>query len=307
MSASSWAACYGAMATVRVVAALSFLLVPAQVATRVYGAAAEPVDAQHSQMLHLNAGAMLVGAAAAAAVALSGRSGGGLGARNTDLLKLAMAGQGVAVTLCVIYYCRTITRSLLPLELATAALLAALPAADLVTGGRRRGLLDELSSRLCAAPRTSPLALALHGLAWLFPLVGLLLVYFPHFTMFHLFGYAYGSSTFLLARVAGVADKSLIPDATESGALRTRAAKVLSAGLMLAGVVHMRVLLPLLAKGRGGWVLPIAASTWVAAFLAATVALLAGLDKRGSTTGPAGGGMAGRGGAGDEVVGEKKD
>lgn len=138
MSASSWAACYGAMATVRAVAALSFLLVPVQVwlptsfqpvctacflaphvalpampssphctrmpsvhanlitnpmhctaphnqqvAKRVYGAAAEPVDAQHSQMLHLNAGAMLVSAAAAAAVALSGRSGGGLGARNT--------------------------------------------------------------------------------------------------------------------------------------------------------------------------------------------------------------------------------
>lgn len=61
------------------------------------------------------------------------------------------------------------------------------------------------------------------------------------------------------------------------------------------------------AEGRGGWVLPIAASTWVAAFLAATVALLAGLETRGSTTGPAGGGMAGRGGAGDEVVGEKKD
>jgi hypothetical protein len=61
------------------------------------------------------------------------------------------------------------------------------------------------------------------------------------------------------------------------------------------------------AEGHGGWVLPIAASTWVAAFLAATVALLAGLETRGSTTGPAGGGMAGRGGAGDEVVGEKKD
>jgi hypothetical protein len=74
-----------------------------------------------------------------------------------------------------------------------------------------QGLLDELSSRLCAAPRTSPLALALYGLAWLFPLVGFLLAYFPHFTLFHLFGYAYGSSTFLLARVAGVADKSLIP------------------------------------------------------------------------------------------------
>lgn len=74
-----------------------------------------------------------------------------------------------------------------------------------------QGLLDELSSRLCAASRTSPLALALYGLAWLFPLVGLLLAYFPHFAMFHLFGYAYGSSTFLLARVAGVADKSLIP------------------------------------------------------------------------------------------------
>jgi hypothetical protein len=39
-----------------------------------------------------------------------------------------------------------------------------------------------------------------------------------------------------------------VQDATESGALRTRAAKVLSAGLMLAGVVHMRVLLPLLAS-----------------------------------------------------------
>jgi hypothetical protein len=56
-----------------------------QVAKRVFGAAAEPVDAQHSQMLHLNAGAMLVGAAAAATVALSGRSGGGLGARNTGV------------------------------------------------------------------------------------------------------------------------------------------------------------------------------------------------------------------------------
>ena len=31
------------------------------------------------------------------------------------------------------------------------------------------------------------------------------------YTLYHLFGYAYGSSTFLLAKLAGVADKALMP------------------------------------------------------------------------------------------------
>ena len=31
------------------------------------------------------------------------------------------------------------------------------------------------------------------------------------YTLYHLFGYAYGSSTFLLAKLAGVADKALLP------------------------------------------------------------------------------------------------
>lgn len=74
-----------------------------------------------------------------------------------------------------------------------------------------QGLGSDLWRRLSAAPR-SPLAAAHLALALvLFPAAGFALFYAPKFALRHLLGYAYGASTFLLAKTAGTADKALIP------------------------------------------------------------------------------------------------
>jgi hypothetical protein len=67
--------------------------------------------------------------------------------------------------------------------------------------------------RLRSLPRGDGLPLAYHALALAFPAFGAALFYLPRYSLSHLLGYAYGASTFLLAKLAGVADKALIPTA----------------------------------------------------------------------------------------------
>eukprot|EP00887_Chlorella_sp_A99_P003542 scaffold7.g3542.t1 len=194
------------------------LLAPGLVVKLLFGSSAEPLEDQHRQLLSLHGGALLVAAGVVAALACGRGEWERAGTRGADLLKLALAGEGLADVLTCAYYARTLRASTWPLLQAANAATLTLPALDLAGGSGARGLLRELGARL--APRRGPmLATAYLVLAWLFPLSGALLFYAPkarprHATRFSLagmFGYAYGASTFLLAKLAGVADKALIP------------------------------------------------------------------------------------------------
>lgn len=236
------------------------LLAPGLVVKLLFGSSAEPLEDQHRQLLSLHGGALLVAAGVVAALACGRGEWERAGTRGADLLKLALAGEGLADVLTCAYYARTLRASTWPLLQAANAATLTLPALDLAGGSGARGLLRELGARL--APRRGPmLATAYLVLAWLFPLSGALLFYAPKFSLAGMFGYAYGASTFLLAKLAGVADKALIPTsllvlkvAAMRGALASRPARFLSAGLLLAATEHMRVLLPVLRGAPVGLV-----------------------------------------------------
>ncbi|KAL4425601.1 hypothetical protein ABPG75_009617 [Micractinium tetrahymenae] len=252
---------------------------------------ANPIDAQHTILLRLLGGASFVGAAAAAAIA-SG-SWGGDGERSADLAKLALLGQGLANALTFAYYSNTIHRLNLPAELVVNGACALLPAMDLLSTGRYRGLLSELGRRLAAPPAGAPLlAVAHYTLAVLFPLSGVALFYFPHTALYHFFGYSYGASTFLLSKLAGVVDKALMPvlnlllkDAADRAALRSRAARLLNTGQLLCALVHIATLLPYMAREGGGWMLPMNLATWVLAFVTSAAGLVVGASGRAGSSG----------------------
>lgn len=199
-------------------------------------------------------------------------------------MRLALAGQGLANTLLCLYYWRSIQPLNMILELAANGAFMALPAADLLARGYdlRRSLPGQIKGLM--TPRAGSLMSGAYLLlALLLPLSGTALFYAPWYTLYHFFGYSYGASTFLLAKMAGVADKATIPvallllkDAAEKRVLASPVARTLNAGILLSGLVHMAVLLPVVAKGPGGWMLPVNVATWFMASLVSAAGLLSG-------------------------------
>lgn len=206
-------AAYLALSMACLACAVAFLALPGLTARVLFRkAAADPLDAQHYQLLHLNGGALLAAAGAIALLAFPAGWADVLGERGADLLKLVLAVQCLSDTLNTAYYAPAIRPLLLPLAVITNATMAAVPATDLLTTGRYKGLLPELRRRL-ASPRPGRpwLASAHYLLALLLPLPGAALYFLPKFAHFHTFGYAYGSSTFLLSKFAGAAWMGVIP------------------------------------------------------------------------------------------------
>ncbi|KAL4425600.1 hypothetical protein ABPG75_009616 [Micractinium tetrahymenae] len=271
---------------------------------------ADPIDAQHTRLLRLNGGALLVSAATSAAVA-SG-SWGAAGQRSGDVLKLGLACQGLATKLAFSWAAASCRPLAFPLELLANGALALLPVLDLLSRRGHVGLLAELGRRVAPPqPGVSVLAGAHYLLALLLPLSGAAFFAFPYTALYHYFGYAYGHSTFLLAKLAGVADLWLIPlanlllkDAADRGALRSRAARLLNTGQLLCAAVHIATLLPVMIREGGGWMLPVNLATWIMAFATSAAGLVVGA---GAGTGAGAGGGPGEAAAEREVPAGKED
>ncbi|PSC77049.1 phosphatidylglycerol phosphatidylinositol transfer [Micractinium conductrix] len=272
---------YGVLAGVNLAMAAGFLLAPGLAARLMFRKGAVlPLDPQVPEMLLLTGAGWLVATGALAALVLAaGGRWGRMHPSGADLLRLALAGQSLASVLLFVYYYRLIPAYVWPLELAAEGAVLALPAADLLSRGFSLGALpSQLRRGLAARPaRGSLLASAHLLLAVLFPANGFLLFYAPKAP-------PAGASTFLLAKIAGVVDKSVMPvcqlalkDAAQNGVLRSPAALALNVGTLLAGLVHVRVLLPVLAKDPSGWLLPINLATWLLATFTSAAGLAAGV------------------------------
>ncbi|KAL4422886.1 hypothetical protein ABPG75_009083 [Micractinium tetrahymenae] len=263
-------------------------------------AAINPLDSQHISLGRLDAGGILADAGAMAALALPRDSwaNAGMGQRAADLLKLGLAARGLADTLNSAWYSGAVSPLLVvPFLIATASGFV-LPAWDLLAAGRGKGLRAELRRRL-DPPHRLLLAGAHHLLSLLLPASGAaLLTFWPRYATYHLYGYSYGASAFLMATLAGGAVVFTLPminlllkascDAASSGTLGSAPARVLNAGQLLASLPHLAVLLPMLmgggsSAGGAGWLLPAHTATWLFALATSTAGLLAGSSAPAST------------------------
>ncbi|PSC67977.1 hypothetical protein C2E20_8401 [Micractinium conductrix] len=222
--------------------------------------AAYPLDSQLPNLLRLNGGAIMMSGAAAAALGGSGWLR--MGPRAADLLRAAMAAQGLAKTFLVACYGingkRTISPLLLPMEFVLHSFAAAVPLLDLLLrlgGGSAQALSRQLDARLVPPRPAQALATVWYALALLFFLTGAGLTF-------------------------------AVKGAAQRGALPSRPARLLNAGLLAAASVHLWTLLPLVARGEYGWAMVANASTWALAGLASAAGLLA------SAAGGAGGAAA---------------
>ncbi|KAL4451163.1 hypothetical protein ABPG77_009235 [Micractinium sp. CCAP 211/92] len=250
--------------------------------------AIHPMDSQHTSLGRLDAAGALADAGAMAALALSRESwaSAGMGSRSADLLKLGLAARGLADTVNSAWYSGTVSPLLVLPFLAATGSGFVLPACDLLAAGQAKGLMGELRRRL-APPTRSLLAGAHSLLALLLPATGgALLTFWPRFASYHMFGYSYGASAFLMATLAGGAVMSTLPamnlllkDAASSGRLDSWPARLLNAGQLVAALPHLAVLLP---KGGGssagfkGWLLPAYTAAWSIALATSAAGLLAG-------------------------------
>ncbi|GAB4822668.1 hypothetical protein N2152v2_009714 [Parachlorella kessleri] len=279
---------YATLSGMCVTMALLLLVAPYLTAKFMFTSAAHPLERQHGYLLALNGGALLASTGAAIALTLWRNNGRAqLNQRMADVLRLGLAGVGALNVLTTLYYTATWNPVNLPLELLSNGFTFLLPAADLLLNGRLKGISRDWRSWLNLRSN-SALAMVHSLLVLAFPLAGAAFFFAPRFTLYHLFGYAYGKSTFILWKMAGAADMTVVPavhlalkEASDRGLVgrqmepqHAQGVRSLAGGQALAGLVHMAVLLPLMLRAPWGWLMPLAVGTWATSLIASIATLM---------------------------------
>ncbi|GAB4819414.1 hypothetical protein N2152v2_006460 [Parachlorella kessleri] len=256
-----------------------------QMARLLFGSAADPPEDQHSHLLGLLCCGLLSAATVAFCLEEAARKHM-LRTFTADTLKAALMAFSAGNILLQLYYPATLTPlAAMALALAMAATFA-LPAGQLL--GREDA--DRVWRDFRRLPhnlyylttlRKFSFAGALYLLlTWMFPLAGLLYFVAPKYILYHTFGYVYGKSTQFLWKAIGGGLMSVVPamtytlkDKAENDLLGRSIPRSLNFGLMLASIGHLLVFGPILARGHGGFLLPLLTSSWATSLVAAMAGL----------------------------------
>lgn len=277
-----------------------FLAIPLLFASKTtakwqFGSAAYPVEDQHSHLNKLYASGLAT--SASLLLALSELAHSGLSRTYTaDVLKVGAIGHGISsMLLLVLYGLRTTTFAWSILEGGAAALTALIPATQLLTSEEDRTrfqrdlkvfptwLRGVLTFSSIPRRRYSWLATLYSILALNMFMAGASYFVAPRWSLYHTFGYDYGSSTHYMWRLIGLgALMTIMPSVLM--ALKHKAdiqrmgatpARTLNLGLVGTSIGHLLVLTPIATKLHGGMLMPVVLGTWSAALVTSMLGLAA--------------------------------
>lgn len=275
---------YTMLALMFVALSVPLTFAPKQVTKFAFGHSADPVSEQHLQLFRIYGTELLSAAAISFALEEATRKSM-LQSFTGDTLKLSLIGFAAFKAAEYIFYPFTKTPWAMALELAVLSLTFLLPASQLLFSRSDRSRFRLPPS----LPRFKPSTTSITAFFYTFltiamPLSGLMYIILPKYTMYHGFGYVYGTSTIMLWRAIGGGHISLLTglcytlkEKADDGLLSKSIARILNIGLLATSVGHMLILGPMLSNGQqeGGFLLPLVTAMWGSALLSSMMGLSA--------------------------------